>query len=142
MKTIILAVVASVVVIVAAFAYADIFFPNASAVIIAKTVTMVTSGPLVLGLLLGLLPQKMFRYGIVPWGFALISVGINWIFFSKAWFQVPENTIASLLMSFIILGLFAHLGVQVTQSIRGTIHSQPSPAPYSSPGAGSESGEA
>jgi hypothetical protein len=54
----------------------------------------------------------------LPWGLAIISVGANWLFFGKTWIETPNSVALSLVLSFIMLGVFAQLGVEVTKAIR------------------------
>ena len=118
MKAVRLAIIATAIIATGAIGYADILFPESGAVVIIKSILMIACVPVVLGLILGLLPQKVLRHGILPWGLAIISVGANWLFFGKTWIEVPSSVAVSLILSLIMLGVFAQLGVEVTKAIK------------------------
>ena len=118
MKAVKLAIIATAIIATGAIGYAEILFPESGAVIFIKSILMIACVPVVLGLILGLLPQKILRHGILPWGLAIISVGTNWLFFHKTWITTPNSVAVSLVLSLLMLGIFTQLGVGVTKAIK------------------------
>ena len=118
MKAVRLAILATAIIATGAIGYADILFPESGAIVIIKSILMIACVPVLLGLILGLLPQKFLRHGILPWSLAIISVGANWLFFGKTWIEAPNSVAVSLLLSLLMLGVFAQLGVEVTKAIK------------------------
>ncbi|MCZ7591577.1 MAG: hypothetical protein M5U15_05235 [Kiritimatiellae bacterium] len=119
--------IAVIVIALGAFIYAEMLLGDYPGILIIKAFTTLAFVPLMLGMLLGLLPRKALGWGILPWCISLILVGVNWAFFSKSWITIPDNNAASIIISFILLGIFVHLGTEMTKAMKRIEDSQHAP---------------
>lgn len=114
----ILAIIASSIVSAGTISYAGLIFPDAMAYKAIRAFLMLAFVPVFIGLIIGLIPIKVFRHGLLPWGFALLMVASNWLFFGKTWIETPNSITLSLILSFLILGVFTYFGVKATNAIK------------------------
>ena len=133
MKKIIIIAIAVTVVSLGAFIYAETLLGDYPAILIIKVFTTLAFVPLVLGIMIGLLPRKLLGWGILSWCISLLLVAFNWLFFNKMWITIPDNTTASFVASFMLLGIFAHIGTEMTKALRDGKDSQHAPPVQASP---------